>query len=412
MPTTDLSNGGYQKIQLIGFNQKFMFLLGIWPYKTGDIKELLYESYFWLSLIYFLLFNTSGFALAILTWSDDYIATASSMGIVIEYVSCAYKILIFKSKTFKCLIRQIKIKENQILQSQDSDFIKIYRQDAQDNKSLVLLYTIMGTTGISLYFIVPLVSNIVIPLDYNNKTGIIKHHFIVFTWFPFDPDRYYWAAYLIQFFGCLYGYAYIVHGGAFHLSILSFIKLRLKIIQHIFTNFTKYSEKSQREYKLETAEQSQMVLLKLIILEHLDIIKFVKDLNQAIRIYTLFNFIISSFQLSLVVYQLFKLPFLKVIPVFTYFTTLSTHLFLIYSAAHNISIESENIASSIFKGNWDSYSFRVIKTMQMICIRAQKPLVMTIGPIADVKVTSLFQIFKALYSYICIILRISNTKID
>lgn len=49
-------------------------------------------------------------------------------------------------------------------------------------------------------------------------------------------------------------------------------------------------------------------------------------------------------------------------------------------------------------GNWHGYSPRTLRTLQMICIRAQKPLAMTIGPIAQVKVTALIQVskFKAL----------------
>lgn len=44
--------------------------------------------------------------------------------------------------------------------------------------------------------------------------------------------------------------------------------------------------------------------------------------------------------------------------------------------------------------------------MQMVCIRAQKPLVMTIGPMGDVKVTSLFQV-KVKLSFLFIVIDIS-----
>lgn len=54
--------------------------------------------------------------------------------------------------------------------------------------------------------------------------------------------------------------------------------------------------------------------------------------------------------------------------------------------------QSSNIASSIFEGNWDTYPPQTLKILQMICMRAQKPLAMTIGPMAEVKVTALFQV--------------------
>nr|QXE93225.1 odorant receptor 48 [Eucryptorrhynchus scrobiculatus] len=404
MKTVRIPNQEYPKNYHMKFVRKTMLLLGIWPIKTGDIREILYELYFWITFVYYIIFNVSGFAIAILTWSNNYLATASSMGIVIEYVSNAYKVIIFKSKRIKSLLAEIEQEETKIFESNDPEFINMYTKNAAYNRKIVLFYTIMGTTGISLYFITPLVSNVLTPLEVNNITGIQNHHFVVFTWFPFDPNRYYWAAYLIQFLGCLIGYSYIVHCGAFYISILSFISVQLKIMQHIFINFQKYADEFKRNDLSE--DQLQCILIKRLAKKHLRIIVFVREINNAIKLFTLMNFVISSFQLSLVVYQIFKLLPLQRIAVFSYFMTLSTQLFLTYQAAHIISIESENIATSIFKGNWDTYSPKVLKMLQIICVRAQRPLVLTIGPMADVKVTSLFQIFKALYSYICIIMRV------
>ncbi|CAG9770500.1 unnamed protein product [Ceutorhynchus assimilis] len=382
-----------------------MLLLGIWPVKNGNFKQILYETYFWTTFVYYMIFNVSGLALAILTWSDNYLTTASSMGIVIEYVSNAYKVLIFKSKTFKTLIYELKEKERQIFESKNPEFVEIYTKNSAHNKKIVLFYTIMGTTGISLYFIAPLISNVFIPLGYHNETGTKIHYFIVFSWFPFDPDMYYWAAYLLQFTGCLFGYSYIVHCGGFYISMLSFVTAQLKIMQNVLRKFSVFADNFRRQYEI-SQEQAGCLLIKKLVEEHLQIIHFVKRINDSIRLFTLINFVISSFQLSLVAYQVFKFPPLQRVAVFSYFITLSTQLFLTYNAAHTISAESEQIAASIFEGNWNGYHPTVIKSLQMICIRAQKPIVMTIGPIADVKVTSLFQIFKALYSYICIIMRV------
>lgn len=67
-------------------------MLGIWPLNRGDWTEKLYELYFLTTFIYYIAFNISGAVLAILTWSDNYLTAASSMGIVIEYMSNAYKV--------------------------------------------------------------------------------------------------------------------------------------------------------------------------------------------------------------------------------------------------------------------------------------------------------------------------------
>ncbi|KAH0999830.1 hypothetical protein HUJ04_013597, partial [Dendroctonus ponderosae] len=320
------------------FVRRTMLLLGIWPIKAQGFTKRFYETYFWITFAYYIAFNISGLTMAMLTWSHNYLITANSMAIVIEYVSNAYKVLLLKSQTFKDLLHEIADSERKIFDSNDRDFTDIYAKNTEKNRKIVLFYTIMGTTGISLYFITPLVSNAVTPLGFNNDTGVVNHHFIIFSWFPFDPDRHYSAAYLIQFTGCLFGYSYIVHCGAFYLSILTFIAAKLKILQHLFVHFSKYSRQMENVYELNE-EQAQFVLLRLLIQEHSKIIDFVKRTNNCIKLYTLINFLVSSFQLSLVAYQIFKLPPLQQVTVFSYFITLITQLILNYQAAHAISIE-------------------------------------------------------------------------
>ncbi|KAF7263386.1 hypothetical protein GWI33_002615 [Rhynchophorus ferrugineus] len=388
----------------LSFVRKCLLLLGIWPIERGGRKKTLYKTYFCLTFIYYILFDISGAVMAIQTWSDNYLTTASSLGIVVEYVSNAYKVLIFKSLTYKNLIKHIAHKEEQIFSSGNDQLIKIYKDNGYYTRKLVYFYVIMGSTGISMYFITPVISNYINPIGYDNITGVKYHHFIVYNWFPFDPNRYYWAAYIIQFTGCFYGYSYIVYCGAFFITLITFATSQIKILQHFFVNFKTYSKKFEKRYSLNE-EQSQMILIKKMVEEHLNIIRYVENLNESIKLFMLINFVISSFQLSLVVYQILELPTIKRITVFSYFITLSTQLMLVYNSAHEISVQSENIAASIFASDWYSYSTKISKMMQMVCMRSQKPLVMTIGPMGVVKVTSLFQIFKALYSYVCIIMR-------
>lgn len=73
-----------------------MLLLGIWPIKAQGFKKTLYETYFWITFVYYIGFNISGLTMAMLTWSNNYLITANSMAIVIEYVSNAYKVFVFK----------------------------------------------------------------------------------------------------------------------------------------------------------------------------------------------------------------------------------------------------------------------------------------------------------------------------
>ncbi|KAH0999812.1 hypothetical protein HUJ04_013580 [Dendroctonus ponderosae] len=155
------------------FVRRTMLLLGIWPIKAQGFTKRFYETYFWITFAYYIAFNISGLTMAMLTWSHNYLITANSMAIVIEYVSNAYKVLLLKSQTFKDLLHEIADSERKIFDSNDRDFTDIYAKNTEKNRKIVLFYTIMGTTGISLYFITPLVSNAVTPLGFNNDTGVV-----------------------------------------------------------------------------------------------------------------------------------------------------------------------------------------------------------------------------------------------
>ncbi|XP_030760016.1 odorant receptor 30a-like [Sitophilus oryzae] len=323
---------------------------------------------------------------------------------MIEYLSNAYKVLIFKSETFKDLIIFIATKEKEMFSTRNQNIINMYKKNTNYTNKIVYVYVTIGTVGIVGFFLIPLINNIVIPFGYNNVTGVKEHHFIMHTWFPFDANKYYWVTYFVQLTGCFYGYAYIIYCGAFFLTVLTFVTCQLKILQYLLENFQSYAEKMKVQFSL-TKEQSETVLVKKLIMDHMNCISFVHKLNDSVKMFMLMNFLISSFQLSLVIYEIFLIPLVNRIPIFLFFVTLSIQLFLIYNSAHEIKIQNENVGVAIFKSEWYALNPKVAKAMQMMMVRAQRPLVMTIGPMGEVNVTSLIQIFKAIYSYACLILR-------
>ncbi|XP_060522826.1 odorant receptor Or2-like isoform X1 [Cylas formicarius] len=251
-----------------------------------------------------------------------------------------------------------------------------------------------------MFIVCPFIDDIVQPLGYSNDTGVWQRHEIFPNWFPFDRDRYYVTAYVLQFAaGCL-GYTYIVHGGALFISLLTFSVGQFKIIQHVYSNLSRYAKALG---EIGTA-RSEEIIAKALSKEHQLNIRFVNEINHAMQWYIFLDFSVSSFQLAVVVFQLLQsTSSVEIMASCSYFCTLSTQLFLLYWNGHEIVTQHENIAECVYKSDWPSYDAKTTRIMQMTMVRAQKPLKLNIGPLGYVKVDALIQIFKTIYSYVCLI---------
>ncbi|XP_060522524.1 odorant receptor 22c-like [Cylas formicarius] len=387
----------------MSFVKRTMLIIGIWPANFRFI--IIYNLYFYTSFLYYILYNMTLMIQVFATWNQDMINAAGNAAVAIIYILNIYRVVIFRSLRFRALIHQTEMKERQILTC-SSDTIKgIFTKNVAFTRRLVRIYVAIGTTGISLYYASPLVEDALLPLPFDNSTGVQPRRLIFSSWFPFNPNLHYWTSYFLQFVAGFYGYSYIVHCGAFYITMLTFVTAQLKILRHLFANFTAYCDEYSKTHNFSD-EENRNIVLKALIREHQHVIRFVWEMNDCMKLFTMMDFIISSFQLSLVLIQVLgSSKITERFAAFSYFLTLNTQLLFLYWNAHEITVQSEKIAVSVFAGDFYNYPGNVTKMLQMVIIRAQKPLVLTIGPMGHVKMDAVFQIFRALYSYICLILR-------
>ncbi|KAJ8909852.1 hypothetical protein NQ315_013338 [Exocentrus adspersus] len=379
------------------FAKTLMTILGIWPVKLTGWKMILYNTYFYTSYVYYILYDISQGAMVFIE-KGDFLETAGNLGVLIVYVINIYKVYLCRSVAIRDIIREIEIKESLILKSNDEMIKKIYYSHVNSALLSARYYVCLGSVGISLYFISPIVNNLI------EKTT--ENKYLIFnSWFPFDSDKHYVYAYLIQFFGGFYGYAYIVYAGAFFFGILTYCVGQIKILQHTFRNINKYIAQRARKDDGLTQKQSQEMFVKLCIREHQHIIRLVERLDNCIKTFMLLEFLTSSFQLSLVVYQILQSSGFGIerVKVIDYLITLCSQLFIFYWNAHTIIIESTGLAQAIFESDWYTLNKEAKEMLLFVMRRAQKPIGISIGPIYKVKVDALIGIFKAIYSYVAII---------
>ncbi|XP_074037719.1 odorant receptor Or2-like [Leptinotarsa decemlineata] len=367
-----------------------MTVIGLWPVKLTKFKLSIYNAYFYICFCYYIAYDLTQASMVFIS-KGNFLETADNLGVIIVYLVNIYKVLICRSRRIKSLIERIANQEGAILENADGEIRKIYRNHVRSAFISAVYYVSLGSAGISLYFVAPILKNWLEERE--------QSKYLIFrSWFPFNTDKYYWPAYAIQLVGGFIGYSYIVYPGTFMFCLLKFCVGQLKILQHILRNVTYYSEgfawgKNREEF------------VKSCIREHQKIIKLIEDFDESMRTFILLDFVISSFQLSLVVYGLLESNGLDIarFAILSYFITLCSQLFIFYWNAHEIFIESTNLAAAIFESQWFDLEIPVQKMLAIMMLRAQKPLSVSIGPLYKIRIDALIGIFKAIYSYVAVI---------
>ncbi|CAH0553805.1 unnamed protein product [Brassicogethes aeneus] len=309
------------------------------------------------------------------------------MELQVQIPPCVIRVLVVISPEIKNLLEEIERKENSFLGAEDEAVQTTYRKYASHAHKAIVFYVGVSLLGVSLYFMTPFLLE-----DLNSKTNetIEEHHFIVSSWFPFDQNRYYTLAYLIQFFGISYGFSYICNTVTLYFCMFIFTTTELKIMQHVLKNFSSYARRYERIFNL-SYEDAQRALVRNIIIEHARLIKFVEVVNKLIKFTMLADFLVSSLQMAFLAVQMLddEIPFLLRCESFSFLIVCTIQLFLTYWHAHLVFIESQNIAQAAFESEWTTYELDVKKSLIILIHRAQIPLCFFVGPIYKMKIDTL-----------------------
>ncbi|CAH0553804.1 unnamed protein product [Brassicogethes aeneus] len=361
--------------------------IGLWPLKLNGIKQKLYNFYFFMGFVYYIIFNLSQVIQGISVFGKDFEKTAANFSVTLPSSVVVSKVLVVISPKIKGLLEEMERKENTYLAAEDEALKQIYRKYASHARKAFILLFGCSLVGLSLYFTTPFFLE-----DVNLKPNetVDGHYFIVSSWFPFDQNQYYTLAYLIQFFGIAIGFTYICNTIALYFCMFIFSTAELKILQHVLKNFSSYARRYERIFNL-SYEDAQRSLVRNIIIEHTRIIKFVEVVNKLIQLTMLADFLLYSLQMAFLVVQMLnnEIPFLLRCESFTYFVVSSVQLFLTYWHAHLVFIESQNIAQAAFESEWTTYELDVKKSLIVLIRRAQIPLCFSIGPIYKMKIDAL-----------------------
>nr|QAB43911.1 olfactory receptor OR32 [Oedaleus asiaticus] len=87
---------------------------------------------------------------------------------------------------------------------------------------------------------------------------------------------------------------------------------------------------------------------------------------------------------------------------------LLTQLFLYCSGAQHIRDESEAVALAAYDCAWCDASSEVRHALQMVAVRAQRPLALTAGSLYPVNRATFLSVIQATYSYYTLLQNLDN----
>lgn len=257
--------------------RKCLMLIGVWPVNWIGLKLKLYTLYFYFQFIYFLISDVICQGSMISISGNQFLAIASNLNVTMVYMINIYRVLICRSRLMVSILERAIRRELDIKKYGDTKTKQIYKEHVRSAWNTSFFYVALGAAGTMLYIGSPLVKKFYLHESKGNNTYNNNNYLIYPSWFPFDINKHYFIAYIIEINGAFLGYSYICYVGAFILCILKYCHCRIKILQHFFGNIAYYSEELAKRDHIELAEAANL-FTKFCIQEHQEIIRYTTNI--------------------------------------------------------------------------------------------------------------------------------------
>ncbi|XP_060534038.1 odorant receptor 45b-like isoform X2 [Cylas formicarius] len=147
-----------------------------------------------------------------------------------------------------------------------------------------------------------------------------------------------------------------------------------------------------------------LVVLKELIMHHQDIIRFITKLNGSIKYLIFMEFLLNSLNIAAVSIQFITFEKTMLASPILFFGILFTQTFVLGWSANEIKVQSLMLADALYRSPWYEQNETVKKMVLTMIMRAQTPLVLTIGPFDAMTTQSALAIMKGSYSYVSVML--------
>nr|WJJ63325.1 odorant receptor 25 [Pachyrhinus yasumatsui] len=395
--------------QLTKFLKSIMVFTGSWRLKisANKFKQTSYDIYsvvFQLSLVCFCLGLVCN--LPVLLRNKDFQLIAENVGYTIITLVMLTKLIICQTWKVQRLLIQCIMEEKQIFQEKSE---KIQENLGLHVKHLNHIFNILLplTTVLLTTFII---ANGIDYVEYRNFNSTVNKPLPLPIWYPFDSNSCYTAAFVIGIWLTLVGTLYNIVTQVLFLTLMTYVSLQLKALKIYCKYFHLYCECLDFNSGTENMEEAVLKYFRNICIKHQDIIRFVDEINMAMRNILFLEYFLNSINIASVTIRILMMS--NPPAMLTFCVILLAHqilqLFWMSWHANEIELQSVSLSDALFQSKWYDQSENVKQVICIMMMRSKKPLRIFIGPFYPMSIRTALASMKAAYSLVTLIFTLAD----
>uniref|UniRef100_M3V898 Odorant receptor n=1 Tax=Ips typographus TaxID=55986 RepID=M3V898_IPSTY len=285
--------------------------------------------------------------------------------------------------------------ENVLYKNNDQKVLLIYRDTLQAIKNSRLVYVFGILIVIVFYIAAPLFRGPYY-VEMGNETVTI----IQLPLSAWSPTNNYFSNFAVTGAMGAYLAMVFVQTDLLYYCFLYFSICQLNILEHYIVHFHHYSNELVNDHKCSHV-MALSLTQKIYIKYHQNIIKNVKQLNDALKNSLLIDLVPSSIQFANQFYIIAtNLNIMQCVCIGFFTIMLMSRVMAYCYLANQISVQSQKIGSAWFQMDWSDFPNEMKKMISFCIMRAQKPLVITLGNFGNITLMTFVGILQASYSYV------------
>ncbi|XP_050308557.1 odorant receptor Or2-like [Anthonomus grandis grandis] len=207
-------------------------------------------------------------------------------------------------------------------------------------------------------------------------------------WYPFEWERHMNVVIFLQMY-------YLIIGGSINVAslttlvvLISYGAIKLRLLQIKIKDIKNNSHETQ---------------VKNLLKEHQYIISFMHSLNEKTKYVMLMEFCLNSINLAIAVMQgLMAKDLASLAYSASLLFLVVLQVFIIAWVSNDIKIQSLAIGDAIYNCKWYDQSRSIKDLLRLVIVRAQTPLLLTIGPFGPMTNETALTMVKAAYTYLTV----------
>ncbi|KAL1509552.1 hypothetical protein ABEB36_004266 [Hypothenemus hampei] len=388
--------------QLISWIKVPLILAGLWNLKISD-NVFIKKCYF----LYSLIMRTGCFFfwVSLVAESVRLIVKKYEMSIIIPSVSLTIteykmvaKLLIYLKHDTLNLFGKIIEMEREVWICTSEEIKSLYRKN--------ILYVKIATSFIGFYALLSVsilqISGIIGTLHIKTHNALtndtVEPHLMYPLILPFNKTQHLHWHFSMQLLCAWNGVLYYLLTELIFIVILVYAAGQLQILQVRFRNFL------EPNFSIDATDEeirAKIFVLKGLVREHQNTIDFIEDFNDRMKYGTMIEFLVTSVDIASVCLGLLKMSSISQSLWFlSYFFAITMQLLFIGWSCNEIKIQSGAIGTALYESKWYCLNDEGKKITQIVMLRTNRLLMMTIGPFGPMTTNSIVLVMKAAYSYI------------